>query len=123
MPLVPVPLGKPNKDKLVYYRIRTDSTDPDSLTYQKCIRYFETGDPEHWVKTLQDIDEIWSQNDIGDGPTRYNIVKLILDGAAWTAFESKVDLAGIVQAGNNVDMAEVDEGLESVGKKCSLSER
>ena len=117
MPLVPVKLGKASKTDLVYYKIRTDSQYVDSLTYNKCIRTFETGDPEHWVSLLQDLQEVWIQNDIEDAIAKYNIVKSVLDGAAWTAFEAQVDLAQVLAAGMTIDEDDVGNGLVAVSNE------
>ena len=114
MPLIQVKLGKASKTDLVYYKIRMDATDVDSLTYNKYIRTFETGDLEHWVVLLQDLQGVWTQNDIDDAPTKYNIVKSVLDGAAWTAFEASVDLAAVQAAGMIIDEDDVDNGLMAV---------
>jgi hypothetical protein len=102
VPLIPVELDDPKKVDLITFDLCLQADDDDSNTYKKTCRKFSHGEPDEWISTLQDFEEIFRQNDVDEPVRRMTIIKTIIRGEAQTMFDATVALD---------DMADVDVEL------------
>ena len=85
-------------------------------TYKKKLFRFEEGSPHEWLRTLDDLEELWTQNSVLAGADRLATVRTLLRGDSLSQFESEItDLL----ANRNfafVTPAVVEAGLKAVSK-------
>lgn len=59
-------------------------------TYKRKVARFNGGSPAEWIEVLEALDEIFAQNGLTSPQDKENIVRTILRGDSWTAFESNL---------------------------------
>ena len=59
-------------------------------TYKRKVARFNGGSPAEWIEVLEALDEIFTRNGLTTPHDQENIVRTILRGDAWTAFESSL---------------------------------
>lgn len=58
--------------------------------YKRKVARFESGTPAEWIQVLEALDEIFAQNSVVNAQDRENVIRTILRGDSWTAFESSI---------------------------------
>ena len=62
----------------------------NALTYKRKVARFTGGTPAEWIAVLEALDEIFLQNSVVAPLDRENVIRTILRGDSWTAFESSI---------------------------------
>ena len=112
------------KDDTVTYtlKIRANATGQNVQTYKRILRRFNEGSPEAFIKTLQGLREIWTQNLVNSANDREATVKTVLRGESLHQFESRLgELTTTTNddGTNNIIPAtsdHIDDALNEVGR-------
>ena len=59
-------------------------------TYKRKVARFTSGTPAEWIAVLEALDEIFLQNGLTAASDQENVIRTILRGDSWTAFESSI---------------------------------
>jgi hypothetical protein len=59
-------------------------------TYKRKVARFTCGTPAEWIAVLEALEEIFAQNSVVTAQDRENVIRTILRGDSWTAFESSI---------------------------------
>ena len=70
--------------------------------YKRKVARFTCGTPAEWIAVLEALDEIFNQNSVTTALDRENVIRTILRGDSWTAYESSIQESRV----NPVNMAE-----------------
>ena len=100
-PVIPLVLEKKNvsmkseKEKYISFelKIKTNNNRATNNSYTKHVRLFEDGTPYEWIQLVQDVLEIWKQNQILTAANRIALVKTLLRGDSLTTFEAAIQTA------------------------------
>ena len=89
--LVPVEKKDVDETELIQFtlKVRAGSA-TNAPTYKRKVARFETGTPAEWISVLEALDEIFLQNSVATAQDRENVIRTILRGDSWTAFESSI---------------------------------
>ena len=94
-PPPPIPLIKnerpsPKKGEYTEFKLYTNPTDVTSQTFTVEIRTFKQGDPEDWIETLKDIEQVCRGTNMTLAEDCRAMVRTILKGEALRIFEDGV---------------------------------
>lgn len=70
--------------------VRAGSAAKNAPTYKRKVARFNGGSPAEWIEVLEALDEIFARNGLSTPQDQENIVRTILRGDSWTAFESSL---------------------------------
>jgi hypothetical protein len=89
--LVPVVKSDVDETELVQFtlKVRAGSA-ANAPTYKRKVARFNSGTPADWIAVLEALDEIFAQNSVVTAQDRENVIRTILRGDSWTAFESSI---------------------------------
>jgi hypothetical protein len=59
-------------------------------TYKRKVARFNSGTPTEWIAVLEGLEEIFAQNSVNAAQDRENVIRTILRGDSWTAYESSI---------------------------------
>ena len=76
------------KGEYIALKLRTVPTDDNSQTYELSIPYFSTGTPEEWLKFQRDFNRVVVGQGLTTGPTRYQMMRRLLEGDALAKFNT-----------------------------------
>ena len=121
IPLVDNTVIDVDKTELVTYTLKVRPNGPNEQTYKKTVKQFSSGTVEEWIRTMQDMYEIWVQSGIRGVVTKVAIAQSILKDEAQEQF-----MAGLAERNTQEDMEEDDpvmmeEDLENALNSVSLS--
>ena len=71
-------------------QVRAGSAAKNAPTYKRKVARFNGGSPVEWIEVLEALDEIFARNGLTTPQDQENIVRTILRGDSWTAFESSL---------------------------------
>ena len=102
----------------MYLKARAGSGDSGE-TYKKRFFLFDDGTPQEWVDVLEDLDELWRQNSVVNGPDRAATVQMILRNDALNEFVTALEeetTGGVATrtTTSSVTAANVTKALEAV---------
>jgi hypothetical protein len=117
--LVPAIKSDVDATELVQFtlKVRAGSA-TNAPIYKRKVARFNSGNPTEWIAVLEGLEEIFAQNSVTSALDRENVIRTILRGDSWTAFESsiqesRVNVANMVEPlPLTVDM--VDIALKAV---------
>ena len=84
-----VSIGDLLKKETIKYVLKVDPTKHDitnTNTYEKQVHRFDEGTPEEWLKTKEDLQEIFRQKPIVEVPPKIAVIKTVLRGEALETF-------------------------------------
>lgn len=87
--LVPATKSDVDETELVQFTLKVcaGSATP---TYKRKVARFTSGTPAEWIAILEALDEIFAQNSLVAALDRENVIRTILRGDSWTAYESSI---------------------------------
>merc|ERR1712127_1028673 len=88
----PIPLERsenkqPNKGEFLTMKCRSQPAEANSPSYDVTIPYFGSGTPEEWLRFRSSLDKVIHGHNATTGPSRYALVRKLLEGDALAAFE------------------------------------
>ena len=91
----------------------------NALTYKRKVARFTGGTPAEWIAVLEALDEIFLQNSVSAPLDRENVIRTILRGDSWTAFESSVQESRVNPAAPAVPLPLTIEMVDTALKAVS----
>ena len=91
LPLVDEEVIDVDKTFLVSFSLKIKPNGSNEHNYKKTVRRFSEGSPSQWIQTLQDINEIWTQNKMNGAQDQAATVRTILRDDALTVFEGSLE--------------------------------
>ena len=89
--LAPVVKSDVNETELIQFALKVRSGSAvNALTYKRKVARFTGGTPAEWIAVLEALDEIFLQNSVVAPLDRENVIRTILRGDSWTAYESSI---------------------------------
>ena len=89
--LVPAAKGDVDETELVQFSLKVRAGSAISApTYKRKVARFTCGTPAEWIAVLEALEEIFAQNSVVTAQDRENVIRTILRGDSWTAFESSI---------------------------------
>ena len=76
------------KEECVIIKCRSNPTDSSSTTYDLSIPMFKEGNPEEWLKWVNNLKRAAKGQNITNGPAKFALARRLLDGGALIAFEN-----------------------------------
>ena len=110
-----------DKTSLVTFQLKIRPNGSNDSTYKKAVRRFSEGSPNVWIRTLEDIREIWKQNRVQGGSDRAATVRTILRDDALTVFEAAMETQEPEEEGQTAAAAVTVEKVEQALKAVSES--
>jgi len=115
---------KANTENSVTYtlKVRASATGPNPQSYKLILRRFEEGTPEALIKAMQGLEEVWTQNSVGNVQDRIATIRTILRGASLGQFNAQLN--ELMRSENELGEVEmlpattefVTESLNEVGR-------
>ena len=89
--LVPASKSDVDATELVQFtlKVRAGSA-ANAPIYKRKVARFNSGSPTEWIAVLEGLEEIFAQNSVTSALDRENVIRTILRGDSWTAFESSI---------------------------------
>ena len=91
IPLQQEDIPEGDKTSFISYQLKVRPNGSNDQTYKKVVKRFADGTPLTWIQTLEDLQEIWTQNKVTGGADQAATVKTILRADALTIFEAALD--------------------------------
>ena len=89
--LVPAAKGDVDETELVQFSLKVRAGSAvNAPTYKRKVARFTSGTPAEWIAVLEALDEIFAQNSLVAALDRENVIRTILRGDSWTAYESSI---------------------------------
>ena len=89
--LTPTVKSDVNETELIQFALKVRAGSAvNALTYKRKVARFTGGTPAEWIAVLEALDEIFLQNSVSAPLDRENVIRTILRGDSWTAFESSI---------------------------------
>lgn len=89
--LVPAAKSDVDETELVQFSLKVRAGSAVSApTYKRKVARFTNGTPAQWIAVLEALDEIFAQNSLVAAMDRENVIRTILRGDSWTAYESSI---------------------------------
>ena len=92
--LKPTKLSEPKKGDFLKIALHTNPTDASSDMYSLNIRHFCTGTPEEFLKWCKDYDMVISGQNLTNGPAKYAMARMLLQGDALRVFNNAASTEG-----------------------------
>ena len=90
--LVPAVKGDVDETELVQFTLKVRAGSAvNAPIYKRKVARFTCGTPAEWIAVLEALDEIFAQNSVVTALDRENVIRTILRGDSWTAFESSIE--------------------------------
>ena len=106
--LAPATKSDVDETELVQFSLKVRAGSAvNAPTYKRKVARFTCGTPAEWIAVLEALDEIFLQNSVSTAGDRENVIRTILRGDSWTAFESSIQ--------------ESRENPENVGEPLALT--
>lgn len=117
--LVPVVKSDVDETELVQFTLKVRAGSAASApTYKRKVARFNCGTPADWIAVLEALDEIFAQNSVVNAQDRENVIRTILRGDSWTAFESSIQESRInvvdLTAPLDLEVEMIDTALKAV---------
>ena len=106
---------------LVTFSLKIRPAGANKSIYKKTVRRFSDGSPSVWLQTLQDINEIWTQNRVGGPNDRAATVRTILHDDALTIFVASIESQTEVVEGNAAAAQLTNEKVDNALKAVTAS--
>jgi hypothetical protein len=96
--LVPAVKSDVDQTELVQFtlKVRAGSA-TNAPTYKRKVARFNSGTPAEWIAVLEALEEIFAQNSVVTALDRENVIRTILRGDSWTAFESSMQESRVIR--------------------------
>ena len=91
IPLIPEEVPDGDKTSYISYQLKVRPNGSNEQTYKKIVKRFSDGTPLTWIQTLEDLEEIWTQNKVTGGADQVATVKTVLRADALTIFEAALE--------------------------------
>jgi len=89
--LTPVVKSDVDETELVQFSLKVRAgSSATAPTYKRKVARFTSGTPAEWIAVLEALDEIFLQNGLTAASDQENVIRTILRGDSWTAFESSI---------------------------------
>ena len=89
--LAPVVKSDVDETELVQFSLKVRAGSAATApTYKRKVARFTSGTPAEWIAVLEALDEIFLQNSVTAASDQENVIRTILRGDSWTAFESSI---------------------------------
>jgi len=89
--LVPAVKGDVDATELVQFTLKVRAGSAvNAPIYKRKVARFNSGTPAEWIAVLEALEEIFAQNSVVTAQDRENVIRTILRGDSWTAFESSI---------------------------------
>ncbi len=79
-----------DKRNYVTLKLRTNPTVASSPTYDRTVKYFETGTPEEWLFFNRDLKEVSTGQNVRNAAGKFALARMLLQGDALAIFENQV---------------------------------
>ena len=83
-----------NKNDYLTFKLCTNPTDPESMTYELSVAYFDHKTLEELLKFLESLEKVIKGQNITGGPNHYTLAKWLFKGDALAAFEGTATETG-----------------------------
>ena len=104
--LAPAVKSDVNETELVQFSLKVRAGSAVSApTYKRKVARFTCGTPAEWIAVLEALEEIFAQNSVVTALDRENVIRTILRGDSWTAFESSIQESHVDEANLAVTIA------------------
>jgi hypothetical protein len=89
--LAPAVKSDVDETELVQFTLKVRAgSSTNAPTYKRKVARFNSGTPAEWIAVLEALEEIFAQNSVVTALDRENVIRTILRGDSWTAFESSI---------------------------------
>ena len=89
--LVPPVKSDVDETELVQFTLKVRAGSAASAPiYKRKVARFNSGTPTQWIAVLEGLEEVFAQNSVTSALDRENVIRTILRGDSWTAFESSI---------------------------------
>ena len=93
---VPIPFkrfeyGELDKSDYETYTLRNIPDDPNSSTFRVNVPYYRGGRGEEYILFKRNLEKVFVGQNVNDNPTRFSIMRRLLQGAALATFNNKVE--------------------------------
>ena len=105
IPLVKAVTIKDEEQEYLTFKLRSDPSNDQSITYSVKLTPFNVGSPEEWLKHLKTLRVIFKGQNLTRAADKFAMTKRLLKGQALSVFEKEISTEGLSENNTNLEQA------------------